>query len=98
MKNKYTIHELEDQALEIRKVMIEMGYSCGTSAHFGGGLSMVELLTFLYGNVLKYDIKNPKWEKRIDLFLVKVMEFSALCNFICIWFYRKRRVRFFSAR
>ncbi len=71
MKNKYTIHELEDQALEIRKVMIEMGYSCGTSAHFGGGLSMVELLTFLYGNVLKYDIKNPKWEKRDRFILSK---------------------------
>jgi len=71
LKKKYTIHELEDQALEIRKVMIEMGFSCGTSSHFGGGLSMVELLTFLYGNILKYDIKNPRWEKRDRFILSK---------------------------
>ena len=34
------------------------------SGHPGGSLSVVELLAVLYGKVMRYDPKNPKWEDR----------------------------------
>ena len=51
--------------------MIDMGYSCGTSAHFGGGLSMVESLTVLYDSVLRYRKSNTRWENRDRFILSK---------------------------
>ena len=54
--------------------MIDMGYKCGTSAHFGGGLSMVECLTTLYNNILSYDLKTLDGMIGTDLFLAKDME------------------------
>jgi transketolase len=63
--------QLKETALEIRKVMIDMGYNCGTSAHFGGGLSMVEILTTLYSNILNYDIQNTSWDDRDRFILSK---------------------------
>jgi transketolase len=64
-------NQLKETALEIRKVMIDMGYNCGTSAHFGGGLSMVEILTTLYSNILNYDIQNTSWDDRDRFILSK---------------------------
>jgi len=58
-------------ALDMRKVMINMGYSCGTSAHFGGGLSMVEVLTILYGQILRYKKDNSRWQDRDRFILSK---------------------------
>ena len=71
MNKHYSESELRDLSLDIRKVMINMGYKCGTSAHFGGGLSMVEILTTLYGNILNYDVKNTLWEERDRFILSK---------------------------
>ena len=71
MNKHYSESELRDLSLDIRKVMINMGYKCGTSAQFGGGLSMVEILTTLYGNILNYDVKNTLWEERDRFILSK---------------------------
>lgn len=63
--------ELKKSANKMRTIMIEMGYRCGTSAHFGGGLSMVEVLVALYGHVLNYKNNDPRWEDRDRFILSK---------------------------
>jgi len=63
--------ELKKSAEKMRTVMIEMGYRCGSSAHFGGGLSMVEILVALYGHVLNYRNDVPRWEDRDRFILSK---------------------------
>jgi len=62
---------LRDKAKVMRKIMIEMGYKCGSSAHFGGGLSIVEILIALYGKVLKFRSEDPRWEDRDRFILSK---------------------------
>ena len=39
------------------------------SGHPGGSLSSVEVFTALYGEIMKHDPKNPKWEDR-DYFIL----------------------------
>lgn len=53
----------------IRRDLIEAGYRCGESAHFGGGLSLVDLLAVLYGRHLRFDPRNPRWAER-DIFIL----------------------------
>lgn len=53
----------------IRRDLIEAGYRCGESAHFGGGLSLVDLLAVLYGRHLRFDPRNPRWTER-DIFIL----------------------------
>tara|TARA_B100000900_G_scaffold400922_1_gene405046 strand:- start:7872 stop:8696 length:825 start_codon:yes stop_codon:yes gene_type:complete len=68
---KFNQKKLENKAKSIRKIMIDMGYNCGTSAHFGGGLSMVESLTVLYDSILRFKKSNTRWENRDRFILSK---------------------------
>lgn len=58
-------------SLDVRKRIFKMAYECGGSVHMGGILSIVELLTVLYRDVLKYDFSNPYWEDRDRFILSK---------------------------
>lgn len=59
-----TISDLKNTAKKIRREAIEMIYRAG-SGHPGGSLSSTDILVALYfGNVLSYDLKDPKSEKR----------------------------------
>lgn len=59
------VRELEQVARQVRLDAIEMAFSAGErGGHLGGGLSSVEILTALYGEVLRYDVKNPYWANR----------------------------------
>ena len=60
--------KLEKFALEIRLNAIKSLDNLGFG-HYGGALSIVETLAVLYGKVMKYDAKNPKWDKR-DYFIL----------------------------
>ena len=71
MKKKGNGVRLAKYAAEMRAVMVEMAYSCGSSVHFGGSLSMVEILVTLYGSVLKYNVNNTRWEDRDRFILSK---------------------------
>jgi len=71
LKKEFNLKELQDLSYDVRKVMIDMGYKCGTSAHFGGGLSMVECLATLYNNILSYDLKDTRWDERDRFILSK---------------------------
>jgi transketolase len=41
------------------------------ASHVGGALSIIDVLTVLYAEVLKYDASNPEWEERDRLFYSK---------------------------
>ena len=45
--------------LETSKMLLKRGFG-----HLGGSFSIVETLSVLYGEVMKIDPKNPKWEER----------------------------------
>ena len=60
----------EQLAWKIRRHGIEMTHLSGGS-HIGAILSVADIVAFLYTNVLKYDVKNPKWEERDRFILSK---------------------------
>ena len=54
----------------IRKSILDMAFTAGaSSAHFGGALSIVELITCLFFNKMKIDKQNSNWEER-DCFIL----------------------------
>lgn len=66
LKADYTdkkIQELEDQAKQIRRLIVRMLSKAG-SGHPGGSLSSTDLLTCLYFSVMRHDPKNPTWPRR----------------------------------
>ena len=65
-------YELENLSKKIRKDILIMGYHSGTKgAHIGGGMSIVEILAVLYGEIMKYDINNPNDDLRDRFILSK---------------------------
>ena len=60
----------QEHAKNIRKNIIKMVGAAG-SGHPGGSLSMTDIVSVLYFEVLNIDPKNPKWEKRDRLVLSK---------------------------
>ncbi|MET0105802.1 MAG: transketolase [Sedimenticola sp.] len=53
----------------IRHKIVETAFRCGESSHIGGALSMVEVLSVLFGGVLKYDLSNLTSPDR-DIFIL----------------------------
>lgn len=62
------LQKLEAFRDEIRLKTLKELYHLGFG-HYGGSLSIVEALAVLYGEVMKVDPKNPKWEER-DYFIL----------------------------
>ena len=60
----------QEKAIKIRLDVLDILYKC-QSGHPGGSLSCVEILLAQYDNVLRYDPKNPSWEKRDRFILSK---------------------------
>lgn len=58
-------------AKKSRVQLLELAFKSDGPSHLGGGLSMVEIFTVLYGSVLKYDPENPEWENRDRFILSK---------------------------
>ena len=58
--------ELKKLALKIRIGAIEEFKARGFG-HIGGSLSVCDTLAVLYGDVMRYDPKNPRWEGRDKL-------------------------------
>ena len=58
--------DLQKLALQIRIGIVEAIQSRG-SGHIGGSFSIADALAVLYGSVMKYDPKNPKWADRDKL-------------------------------
>jgi transketolase len=69
-KNMYDIDYLLGFAKKMRLRILELAYGVGKNgAHVGGGLSVVEILTTLYGAILNFDINNP-FDKNRDRLIV----------------------------
>ena len=64
---------LNEVSRKLRIRILDMTYGAGKNgAHAGGGLSIVEILAFLYfGGVLKYDKDKPYQENRDRFILSK---------------------------
>ena len=79
------IKKIESFALAVRKNILEMAVSAGaSSAHFGGALSITEIISILFAHQMKIDKKNPKWEERDRFILSKghacLAYYGALCE------------------
>ncbi len=63
--NHMTDRELRQLALQMRKRVLEIGYGCGISGvHFGGTLSLIEIMIALYKNILPQDCED-KGESKV---------------------------------
>lgn len=63
--------ELKKRATEVRITTLEVLGNLGFG-HVGGSMSVTELLTALYfGELMRYDTKNPRWEGRDWLIMSK---------------------------
>lgn len=60
----------KDFANKIRKHILNMVYNSGGS-HIASALSIVDLISVLYNEILKIDCKNPKWQERDRFILSK---------------------------
>ena len=79
------IKKIESFALAVRKNILEMAVSAGAgSAHFGGALSITEIVSTLFAYQMKIDKKNPNWEDRDRFILSKghacLAYYAALCE------------------
>lgn len=63
---------VENMARNMRRTILDMSLAAGaSSSHFGGGLSIVDIMASLFGAVMRYDPKNPEWDARDRFILSK---------------------------
>lgn len=60
---------LNHKATIVRRDLVRM--SKGKNLHFGGSLSIVEILVVLYFHIMRHDPKNPNWVERDRFILSK---------------------------
>lgn len=70
MMKEQELRELKVFSAKIRLEVLKM-LKWRTYGHLGGSMSMIELLSVLYGKQMKYDPENPGWEDRDYLVLSK---------------------------
>lgn len=58
-------------SVNIRKRILKMACECDRNVHIGGAMSMVEILTVLYRDILSYNVSDPYWEERDRFILSK---------------------------
>ena len=85
IKETDQIKKIKNFAFQVRKNILEMAVSAGSSsAHFGGALSITEIVSTLFGCQMKIDKKNPQWEDRDRFILSKghacLAYYAALCE------------------
>ncbi len=75
---------LEEHARNIRRNILDAGYKAG-AMHFGGSLSIADIMSYLYGEKMRYEAANPTWEGRDRFILSKghcgLALYAALCEF-----------------
>ena len=80
-----TILAIDKLAIRIRKNILDMALAAGaSSAHVGGALSIADITATLFGGIMRYDFKNPNWERRDRYILSKghacLAYYAALCE------------------
>ncbi len=72
MNSKDKIQEIKSFAKDCRKNILEMALVAGAnSSHFGGALSIVEIISTLYSSQIRFDKSNPNWPDRDRFILSK---------------------------
>ena len=72
VQDDVALETCERAALEMRIDCLRMGSVTGLGgAHFGGGLSMVEIMASLYLGVMHVDATRPGWDERDRFILSK---------------------------
>ena len=79
------INDIKNFALNVRKKILEMAVSAGSSsAHFGGALSITEIISTLFSHQMRIDKKNPNWDERDRFILSKghacLAYYASLCE------------------
>ncbi len=76
--------QLEKKAHELRKLTLDTTYWAG-SAHIGGGLSVLDIMTVLYHKYMNIKVEDPNWEDRDRFILSKghagVSYAATLCDY-----------------
>lgn len=62
---------VELMARRMRRRILDMSLRCEGPTHLGGGLSIVEIMAALYGNVMNYRHDQPTWPDRDRFILSK---------------------------
>ena len=80
-----SLQKVEDFSKKIRENILNMAYSAGSSsAHIGGALSIADILSFLFVNKMKIELKNPLDENRDRFILSKghacLAYYAGLCE------------------
>lgn len=65
------VQEIQMAALHMRKNALKMAFECGSNAHLGGGLSMIDILAVLYGEVMNCADKTIAYDKKDKFILSK---------------------------
>ena len=87
---------LEKKAHELRNLCLDTTYWAG-SAHIGGGMSVMDMLTILYYKYMKIDVANPNWEDRDRLILSKGHAGVAYASVLCeLGFNDKEQLKTFN--
>ncbi len=82
--DKSNINKIQNFSKSIRRNIIDMAFSAGaSSAHLGGALSIVEIISTLFCHVMKYN-DDPQWQDRDRFILSKghacLAYYAALCE------------------
>jgi len=69
---KTEVAHVTQMAKKMRRNILDMALEAGgSSSHFGGALSIVDITATLFGSVMKYDGANPEWDGRDRFILSK---------------------------
>lgn len=72
MTNDPVIQNIEAMAKRMRKKALDLALSAGNNgAHLGSGLSIIEIMAVLYGGIMRFDPKDPRWDGRDRFILSK---------------------------
>lgn len=94
-----TVSKLRKKSFEIRKTVLEMCEKAKTG-HVTSSLSCIDIMVALYyGNIMKFDPKNPKWEERDRFILSKGQASPALYAILAdVGFYDPKELNNFAQK
>tara|TARA_B110000971_G_C20033726_1_gene512979 strand:- start:2855 stop:3685 length:831 start_codon:yes stop_codon:yes gene_type:complete len=83
-KKEETLKEIKNFSNRVKKNILEMAFSAGaSSSHFGGALSIVDIVSVLFGHRMKLN-DDPNWDDRDRFILSKghacLAYYAALCE------------------
>ena len=90
--------KIKNFSIEVKKNILEMAFAAGaSSSHFGGALSIVEIISVLYSHKMKIDKSDPNSVDRDRFILSKghacLAYYAALCE---VGFIKKEELKTFE--